>query len=146
LDRLKEIKNKFLRRLIPALLACLLLAGYVGYFRSSLLLCNQSSNISVSGKSALKGFSFSEAEASPFSAIVQDGSVSLPGVSARSNSPWSNSGINFRLGKTIQYSSIRENSLKRFFAHSVKSKNESLIHIFSYSNNLFVYRLREIII
>lgn len=140
MDRLKEIKNKFLRTLIPALLACLLLVGSAGHFRSS------PDNPKSDKHSALNGFSFSEAEASPFSAIVQDGSVSLPGVSARSNSPWSNSGINFRLGKTVQYSAIRENSLKRFFTHSVKSKSESLIQIFSNSNSLFVYRLREIII
>lgn len=91
-------------------------------------------------------FTFSMPEASPFMAIVHDGTVSLPGVTARSSSPWSSSGVNIRLGKTLQYSEIRENSLKRVFAHSVKTRNESQILTFSYSNNKFVYLLREIII
>jgi hypothetical protein len=91
-------------------------------------------------------FSFSMPQASPFMAIVQDGAVTLPGVTARSSSPWSSSGVNIRLGKTLQYSEIRENSLKRLFAHSVLSLSERQILTFSYSNNKFVYLLREIII
>ncbi|MDO9680162.1 MAG: hypothetical protein Q7262_04040 [Bacteroidales bacterium] len=91
-------------------------------------------------------FSFSMPQASPFMAIVHDGTVSLPGVTARSSSPWSSSGVNIRLGKTLQYSEIRENSLKRVFAHSVLNLSERQILTFSYSNNKFVYLLREIII
>ena len=91
-------------------------------------------------------FSFSMPQASPFMAIVHDGTVSLPGVTARSSSPWSSSGVNIRLGKTLQYSEIRENSLKRLFAHSVLNLSERQILTFSYSNNKFVYLLREIII
>ncbi|HCV15800.1 MAG TPA: hypothetical protein DF637_05655 [Rikenellaceae bacterium] len=91
-------------------------------------------------------FGFSMPQASPFMAIVHDGTVTLPGVTARSSSPWSSSGVNIRLGKTLQYSEIRENSLKRVFAHSVVSLNERQILTFSYSNNKFVYLLREIII
>ncbi|PKO97502.1 MAG: hypothetical protein CVU12_00525 [Bacteroidetes bacterium HGW-Bacteroidetes-7] len=91
-------------------------------------------------------FTFSMPEASPFMAIVHDGTVSLPGVTARSSSPWSSSGVNIRLGKTLQYSEIRENSLKRVFAHSIITRKERQILTFSYSNNKFVYLLREIII
>ena len=91
-------------------------------------------------------FTFSMPVASPFMAIVHDGTVSLPGVTARSSSPWSSSGVNIRLGKTLQYSEIRENSLKRVFAHSIITRKERQILTFSYSNNKFVYLLREIII
>jgi hypothetical protein len=155
----RELKN--IREIVKTLVTALLTAVLCGvlFFSSTVI---GADNLSVSAQPEHKSsseqqteskeeafdyaFSFSMPQASPFMAIVHDGTVSLPGVTARSSSPWSSSGVNIRLGKTLQYSEIRENSLKRLFAHSVLSLSERQILTFSYSNNKFVYLLREIII
>jgi len=145
LKNVREIVKTWFTVFLAAVLCCVLLLSATGIGTDNLSVSAQSEHKSFYEQQTESeedtfdyAFSFSMPQASPFMAIVHDGTVTLPGVTARSSSPW--------LGKTLQYSETRENSLKRVFAHSVKTRNESQILTFSYSNNKFVYLLREIII
>lgn len=153
LKNVREIVKIWFTALLTAVLCGVLLFSSTGIGTDNLSVSAQPEHKSSSEQQTESkeeafdyAFSFSMPQASPFMAIVHDGTVSLPGVTARSSSPWSSSGVNIRLGKTLQYSEIRENSLKRVFAHSVLNLSERQILTFSYSNNKFVYLLREIII
>lgn len=153
LKNVREIVKTWFTVFLAAVLCCVLLLSSTGIGTDNLSVSAQSEHKSFYEQQTESeedtfdyAFSFSMPQASPFMAIVHDGTVTLPGVTARSSSPWSSSGVNIRLGKTLHYSEIRENSLKRVFAHSVISLNERQILTFSYSNNKFVYLLREIII
>ena len=151
LKNVREIVKTWFTVFLAAVLCCVLLFSFTGFATDNLSVQLEQKSFSEQHPESKEdafdyAFSFSMPQASPFMAIVHDGTVTLPGVTARSSSPWSSSGVNIRLGKTLQYSETRENSLKRVFAHSVKTRNESQILTFSYSNNKFVYLLREIII